>query len=1049
MDQSHGGGGQGPWGNDRRPAAGGLGALIADCRRSAGLTQRELAMRAGVGLGTVRDLEQGRSPGSRSLTRLAAVLDLDAAKARASAGAAGEPGAAHQARRPGGMWLAVLGPLEAWRNGTKVELGPRRQRALLGLLAVSPGELVSRACVIDALWGEEPPATAVHLVQAHVSRLRKVLDPDRPAVAGRGPLESVGTSYRLRASADGLDLLAFGRMAGRARAALSAGDAATACSLYENALDLWRGSPLADLDLLQGHLAVTHLAGRRAAVVMEYAQAAAAAYRLERALPRLEALARTEPLNERAAALLMTALAAAGRQAAALRVYDDLRHRLDEQLGVRPGAELAEAHLRVVRQEIQGGQLRPHAGAGSQAGALAPASLIPRQLPPAMPHFTGRARELAALTSLLGSLPAGTGTPAAVVISAIGGTAGIGKTTLAVRWAHEVAGRFPDGQLYVNLRGYHPAEGPVDAGQAIRGFLEALGMPVSRIPATLEAQIVLYRSMIAGRRMLIVLDNARDAEHARPLLPGSAGCLVIITSRSQLAGLVAVEGAHLLNLELLSGAEARELLCRRLGPERVAAELDAASDLAKLCAGLPLALSIVAARAAARPSHPLAAFAVELSDDHALLDALDAGDARASVRAVFSWSLANLTGAAAQMFRLLGVHPGPDISTAAAAALAGIPRSQVCRLLNELTSLHVLTEHSPGRFTLHDLLRAYSIEQGRARDSASDRQAALRRVLDFYLHTAYKAALLLNPARDIPAAARPLSRAVPAAPDDGPSALAWFEAEHAVLVAAVARAAEAGFGYHVDGIAWSMADYFDRRGHWHDWAATQRLAVAAASRAGDLAVRAQAHRGLGRAATELRSYQEAHEQFSRAVVLYRRLGDTVGEGRTQIALARVREYQNEHDLALGHCEQALALFLAAGHRLGQASARNAVGWHQAHLGNFAQALVNCQQALALYRVLGDSRGEAAASDSLGYAHHLAGNPAEARRCYHAAVALFRSLGDRYQQAGSLARLGDVYHDDRDVTAAQAHWREAVDILDGLAHPDAAEVRAKLHGRAAP
>jgi DNA-binding SARP family transcriptional activator/DNA-binding XRE family transcriptional regulator len=1042
MDQDHRGSGRGPWRNERAARAG-PGALIADCRRSAGLTQRELAELAGVGLGTVRDLEQGRSPGSRSLARVAAALDLDVAKARATAGTARATGAAHPASRPRGLWLAVLGPLEAWRNGKKVELGPRRQRALLGLLAVSPGELVSRGCIIDALWGEDPPATAVHLVQAHVSRLRKALDPARPAHGGRGPLESVGASYRLGASADGLDLLAFGRLTGRARAARFAGNAVAACGLYEDALDLWRGGPLADLELLQDHLAVTHLAGRHAAAVLEYADAAAAAHCPERALPRLEALARAEPLNERAAALLMTALASAGRQDVALRVYSGFQHRLDEQLGLRPGPELAEAHLRVLRQEVHGTQHQTRPEPDAPAGRLAFGGPVPRQLPPAVPHFTGRLGELAALTSLLERPATGNGTVPAVVISAIGGTAGIGKTTLALRWAHEVADRFPDGQLYVNLRGYHPAAKPVEAGEAIRGFLEALNVPVSRIPAAVEAQIVLYRSMLAGKRMLVVLDNARDAEHARPLLPGCAGCLVIITSRSQLAGLVAVEGAHLLNLGLLAAAEARDLLARRLGPERVAADTDAVSDLVKLCAGLPLALGIVAARAAAQPSLPLSAFAAGLSDDRALLDALDAGDAQASVRAVFSWSYQNLTGQAARMFRLLGVHPGPDISAAAAATLAGVSPYHAARLLNELTGMHMLAEHLPGRFVFHDLLRAFAIEEGRARGNGAGRRAALRRVLDFYLHTAHRAALLLNPVRDVPAAARPLTQGMPPGPDNGTSALAWFEAEHAVLLAAAAKAAKAGLDYHVGEIAWSLADYFDRRGHWHDWAATQRLAVTAASRTPDLAAQARAHRGLGRACTELRAYQEAHQQFSRAAELYRQLGDTVGQGRTQIALARVREYTGEHALALSHCQQALALFLAAGHQLGQASARNAVGWHQAHLGNHTQALVNCREALALYQALADSRGQAATHDSLGYAYHHAGNNAAARRCYHTAVELFRHLQDRYQEASSLARLGDVHADEGDQAAARARWLEALAILAGLGHPDAGEIRSKL------
>ena len=691
--------------------------------------------------------------------------------------------------------------------------------------------------------------------------------------------------------------------------------------------------------------------------------------------------------------------------------------------------------------------LRAIGGFPDPAGRVAPPSVIPRQLPPAVPHFTGRAGELAALSAALKGPVGAKDRSTAVVISAIGGTPGVGKSALAVHWAHEIAERFPDGQLYVNLRGYHPATRPVDTDEAIRDFLDALDVPPSRIPASLEAQIGLYRSLLAGRRILILLDNARDAQHARPLLPGASDCLVVITSRSQLTGLVAAEGAHLLNLGLLPDAEAQELLTARLDPGRVGAAPGAVHELARLCAGLPLALNIVAARAAACPGLPLTAFAAELRDDQALLDALDAGDPAASVRAVFSWSYQNLTDQAARMFRLLGVHPGPDISTAAAARLAGTPSRQARRLLTELASMNIVTEYAVGRFTFHDLLRAYAIEEGQSRDSDSYRQAALRRVLDYYMCTAHQAALLLNPSRDVLALTQPPAQAMPPELRDGTEALAWFEAEHAVLLAAIMHAAQAGFDHHVGQIAWSLADYLDRRGYWHDWAATQHSAAAAAQRAGDRAAQARACRGLGRAFTELRDYQDARSQLERAAGLYCQLRDGVGQGRTHLALARLWEYQNQHALALDHAQKALDLFRVAGHPPGQASARNAVGWHQAHLGNHTQAISNCQQALALYRRLADTRGEAATSDSLGYAYHHVGNLPRACRFYQAAVDLFRGLGDKYNQAGSLSRLGDAHLHAGDVTAARALWRQALDLLSDLDHPDVDDVRAKLRAHA--
>ena len=915
-----------------------------------------------------------------------------------------------------------------------------KQRVLLGVLALAANTVVVREALIDVLWGEEPPATAVSLLQGYAGRLRRVLDPGRPARDPAGTLVTVGAGYRLQVSRRQLDLLAFADLAGKARAARARGAAGEVCEAYEQALGLWRGQVLAGTDALKNHPAVIEVSRRRAAVICDYADAAGDAGRPGRVLAHLWDLAGREPLDEKVHARLMIALAATGQQAAALNLYDELRHRLDDQLGVGPGAELAAAHLRILRQQIRAAAPVQAPPTARTAGPDAAPVVVPRQLPAAIAHFAGRATELKILSALLDQAHAGNKT---VVISAIGGTAGVGKTALALHWAHQAADRFPDGQLYVNLRGYHPTAAPMEPGEAVRSFLDALNVPPSRIPVSLEAQIMLYRSLLADKHMLVLLDNARDAQHARPLLPGLAGCFVIITSRSQLAGLASAEGAHLLNLGLLSEAEARELLVDRLALARVAAEPDAVEKLAGLCAGLPLALSIVAGRSAARPAVPLAAFITELRDNQALLDALDAGDAAASVRAVFSWSYQNLSDQAARMFRMLGTHPGPDISAAAAARLADVSSREARRLLNELTNVHILTDHTGGRFAFHDLLRAYAIEEARTRDSNSDRQAALRRVLDYYMSTAHEAAVLLNPSRDILTLPQHLAEAMSPEVKNDTEALAWFEAEHAVLLTAITHAAKAGFDSCIGQISWSLADYFDRRGHWRDWAATQRFAVAAARRTGDRAALARACRGLGRAYTELRAYQDASSQLRRAADLYGQLGDPIGQGRTRLALARLREYQNEHALALDEAQMALTLFHTARYRAGQASARNAVGWHQAHLGNHGQALSDCQQALALYRRLADSRGMGVTNDSLGYVYHQVGDHARARRCYQDAVDLFRGLGDKYNEASSLSRLGDVQMDTGDTAAARARWQEALAILSDLDHPDLEEVSTKL------
>jgi hypothetical protein len=423
----------------------------------------------------------------------------------------------------------------------------------------------------------------------------------------------------------------------------------------------------------------------------------------------------------------------------------------------------------------------------------------------------GRAAELQALTKVLNH--DGAGTPGTVVISAIGGTAGVGKTALALRFAHQVAGLFPDGQLHVNLRGFDPSGSPASPADAIRGFLDALGVPPERIPPTADAQAGLYRSLITDKRMLIVLDNARDEHQARPLLPASPGSLVIITSRNQLAGLAAADGARLLSLDVLTHDEAVQLLTARIGADRAAAEPGALDEIAVLCAHLPLALTVAAARAAARPGFPLTALAAELRGAAGRLDALDSGDPAASVRAVFSWSYQQVGTAAARLFRLLGLHPGPDISVPAAASLAAVDEPQARRLCRELARDCLITEHAPGRYAFHDLLRAYAASMARDTDSQPDRVAAMGRILDHYLHTGEHSSMLLNPSREPLALAPPSLGTCPERPADHRQGLAWFDAEHQILLAAVTLAAETGADGHACQLAWAMTAYLFRRGY--------------------------------------------------------------------------------------------------------------------------------------------------------------------------------------------------------------------------------------------
>jgi tetratricopeptide (TPR) repeat protein/transcriptional regulator with XRE-family HTH domain len=666
--------------------------------------------------------------------------------------------------------------------------------------------------------------------------------------------------------------------------------------------------------------------------------------------------------------------------------------------------------------------------------------MVPRQLPAVAAHFAGRAAELDILAGL--ARKSADGGVQTAVISAIGGTAGVGKTALAVHFGHQVAALFPDGQLYVNLAGFSPAGSPLAPDQAVRGFLDALGVDQEQIPASLDGQAGLYRSLLAGRRMLVVLDNAVDEQQVRPLLPGCAGCLALVTSRRQLAGLVAAEGAQLITLTSLPSADALKLLASRLGAGRVAAEPGAAAGLITLCGGLPLALAIAGARGAARPGLPIATLAGQLRQADRRLDALDTGDPGASIRPVFSWSYQALSQPAARMFRLLGLHPGPDISLSCAASMAGLDRAGAGALLDELTAASLLTEHHPARYGLHDLLRAYAAEQAANIDGGPQQRAATSRLLDHYLHATHAAALALDPAS-------PLTLSPPPAeiqleqPGSYQQALDWFTAEHRTLLALVSHAAAIGADTHAWQIPWAMETYLDRQGHWSDLAATQLTALAAAERLGDTAAQAHMHRNIAHARSWLGSADDAGTHLSRSLQLYRQLGDNMGQGRIHLDMAVVYGRWGRFGEALDHARQALPLIKQAGDRGLKSRALNAVGWHSAHLGDHGQALNSCEQALELAREVGDTFREATVLDSLGYIRHQMGQHAEAIRSYQCALRIRRQNGTRYQLAATLMGLGDTWLSSGDLHAARGAWQEALTILDDLGHHDAAQVQAKL------
>ncbi|MDX6212007.1 MAG: hypothetical protein QOF82_1094, partial [Frankiales bacterium] len=677
-------------------------------------------------------------------------------------------------------------------------------------------------------------------------------------------------------------------------------------------------------------------------------------------------------------------------------------------------------------------------------GTSVPSLVVPAQLPLQIGAFTGRAGALAQLDQVLAD-PAGR--PAAVVISAVFGTPGVGKTALAVHWAHRVAGQFPDGQLYVNLRGFDSSGPAMTPAEGLRGFLDALAVPPQRIPADLGAQAALFRSTLAGKRVLVVLDNARDAEQVRPLLPGTPGCLVLVTSRNQLTSLVAAEGAHAVALDLLTVEEARQLLAARIGAGRIAAEPEAVSEIIARCARLPLALAIIAARAAAHPGFPLAALTHELrnaQDGRDALDALDGGDAAMNVQAVFSWSYQTLGTDAARLFRLLGLHPGPDFATSAAASLAGIPVERARPLLAELIRVSLVTEHIPGRFSFHDLLRSYATGQAHALCTEDERRVAVHRMLDHYLHTAHTASMILNPARYLVA----LAPARPGVTVDGlagyPQALAWFTAEHAVLEAAIGSVSDTEFAAWSWQLAWTLTNFLDRRGHWRELAQIQRTALAVAQRLGDLRGQAHARHSLALACSRLGHHDDACTHLQHALDLFGALGDRIGEAHTHWFCSHVAEQRARPLEALNHAQQALGLYRLAGHRAGHAATLNAVGWYHARLGNYRQALADCEQALDLQRDLGDRYNEASTWGSLGYAHHHLGNLQQAIDCYQHSLSLMRAVGYRHDEAELLLNLGDTHHAAGDTAPARDAWQQALEILDQLGHPNAGQIRARLH-----
>ncbi|MFC3895847.1 BTAD domain-containing putative transcriptional regulator [Lentzea rhizosphaerae] len=899
--------------------------------------------------------------------------------------------------------LRVLGQVEVLVDGTEVDLGHARQRYVLGMLLIEANQVVSTDGLVDRIWGERPPRRARQLVSNYLSRLRSLLSAG--GVADEVVIERRGGGYVLLVAPDHVDLHRFRRLVADAAAAP---DEVHASDLLEQAAQVWRGEALAGLDTPWIAAVRQELERERFAADTDRLDLALRRGRHAALLPELTTRARAHPLDEQVAAQLVLALYRSGRQADALEHYEQLRARLAEELGVDPRPHLRELHQRIL---------------AADPGLTDPANaspVVPRQLPAAPALFTGRALELAELDRALS-----TNGQATVVISAIGGAGGIGKTWLALTWAHRNLHRFPDGQLFVDLHGFSPTGRPTDPADALRGFLNALGQDADNLPSDLDAAASLYRSLVAGKQILVVLDNAATADQVIPLLPGSPTCTVLVTGRTTLSSLIDRHGARHLPLGVLSPGEARALLATRIGDRRVNAEPGLTNDLIELCGRHPLALAITARHATTHPAIPLAEHAAELRDlglavlDHDI-------DPTASLPAVLSWSLHRLTDEQRVTFALLGIAPGPDIDLPAAAALTGLSEAQTRKVLRTLEEHSLLDRHPHGRCRMHDLVRAYAAET--ARDLLEPvRRAAMDRVVDFYLHTTDTADRILEPHRPPIPLDPPAPGARPHPLSDRPSALAWLDAHHPHLLAAQHTAAAHDRHQAVWHLAWALATFHLRRGHRHDDLAVWQAAVDAAERLPDPAALIHAQRRLGHAHAELGQHEQAIAHLHLALAVAEHHDDPAQQARTHHALAWAWGQRRDDRQALAHASRAVALLRDLDEPVWEADALNTVGWHAAHLGDYDTARSHCQAALDLHRHQQDRDGQADCLDSLGFIAHRTGDHHRAIDHYREALGLFRSVSNAVEAAVTLDNLGHPHVALGEVDQARSVWREALEL----------------------
>jgi DNA-binding SARP family transcriptional activator len=891
------------------------------------------------------------------------------------------------------MRFGILGPLLVDDDEGLVGVPGGRQRVLLAALLVHAGHAISAETLAEVVWDGSPPPGAIDTLRTHVMRLRRVLGPR----AG-GRLVTRYAGYLVEADEDEVDLLRFGRLCRDGSAAVRAGSWLQASRILTEALGLWRGPALADVP--------SQLLQRDEVPRLEQLRLQALEWRIDADLHlgrhadligELHSLAAAHPLQERFGAQLLLALYRGGRQAEALGAYQRIRQVLIQELGTEPGSELRELHQQILTADPA---LAVPEAAAFAVGAM---SLIRRQLPGPVPQFTGREKELAALTRLVEQ--AADAAPA-VVISAIGGTAGVGKTALAVHWAHQTANQFPDGQLYVNLRGYDPGQ-PVSAADALAGFLRALGVPGQNIPAEAEERAARYRSLLAGKQALIVLDNAASVEQVRPLLPGTSGCAVVVTSRDSLAGLVARDGAVRLDLDLLPLPDAVALLRQLIG-SRADVEPAAVEDLATQCCQLPLALRVAAELAAARPAARLADLAAELADQQQRLDLLDAGgDPRTAIRAVFSWSYQHLNPAAARAFLLAGLHPGPDLDAYAVAALTASTLGQARRAMDALARAHLVQPAADGRYCMHDLLRAYARELATAEKSVDEQHTALTRLFDYYRSAAAAAMDSLVPAE---AHWRPrISSAAAVLPTmlREADAQAWLDHERANLVAIVAHCAGHDWPRHATDLAATLFRYVMTGSHVPEALTIHGHALRAARQLADPAAEADALNGLGGIAIMRGHFRDAAGHYQAALERRRQCGDRAGQARLLHGLGITEYHQHNHQSAADYYGQAIAVFEDAGDDVGAARSLADLATAEMEMNCYDQASEHLEVALQVLRDARFQHGEAQALERIGELNLRRGQLTQAAVFFEKALTTYRLINSPGGVAAGLANLGEV------------------------------------------